>query len=379
MSMVLELTRDLISRPSLTPDDCGCQAVIAGLLQPLDCSIEWIYAGDVSNIFISHGHGHPRVMLLGHTDVVPAGPEEDWTSPPFEPVERDGFLYGRGAADMKGSVAAMAIAMRRYIQEFPDHPGTISLLLTSDEEGASIHGVRVVAELLKQRAETPDFCLVGEPSSIDELGDTVRIGRRGTINATLTVHGVQGHTAYSDRVINPVHLLAPLLSELTTMHWDEGTDHFPPTSLQVSNFNAGTGATNVTPGHARVLFNFRNSPASHAPALRDRVIELVGKHGIGKFDLDWDVSGEPFFTEPGRLSAAVSDAIEAVLQRRPVLDTGGGTSDGRFIAPLDAEVVEAGPVNMSIHQIDEHIRIEDLDHVMEIYFESLRRLLDSDA
>ena len=377
MSAVLDLARELISRPSLTPLDCGCQAIIAEPLQEMGCSVEWIYAGDVSNIFISHGHGHPRVMLLGHTDVVPTGPLEDWTSPPFEPVERDGCLFGRGSADMKGSVAAMSIAMQRYIQEHPDHPGTISLLLTSDEEGPSTHGVRVVAELLKQRGETPDYCLVGEPSSIDELGDTVRIGRRGTINAALTVHGVQGHTAYSDRVVNPVHLLSPLLAELTTIRWDEGTDHFPPTSVQVSNFNAGTGATNVTPGHASVLFNFRNSPASHAHVLKDKVIELVGKYQIAHYDLDWNVSGEPFFTEPGRLSNAVSDAIEAVLQRRPVLDTGGGTSDGRFIAPLDAEVVEAGPINMSIHKIDEHVRIEDLDNITEIYYESLVRLLES--
>lgn len=377
MSEVLDLTCELISRPSLTPLDCGCQALIAEPLQALGCSVEWIYAGDVTNILISHGHGHPRAMLLGHTDVVPTGPLEDWTSPPFEPTVRDGCLYGRGAADMKGSVAAMAIAMRRYIEAFPNHPGTISLLLTSDEEGPSTHGVRVVAKMLNEREETPDYCLVGEPSSINELGDTMRIGRRGTINAALTAHGVQGHTAYSDRVVNPVHLLSPLLSELTTIRWDEGTEHFPPTSVQISNINAGTGATNVTPGHATVLFNFRNSPASPAQALKDRVIDLVGKYGVAHYDLDWNVSGEPFFTEPGKLSTAVSDAMETVINRRPVLDTGGGTSDGRFIAPLDAEVVEAGPVNMSIHQIDEHVRIDDLDHIMDIYYESLRRLLDS--
>jgi succinyl-diaminopimelate desuccinylase len=220
---------------------------------------------------------------------------------------------------------------------------------------------------------------VGEPSSINELGDTMRIGRRGTINAALTAHGVQGHTAYGDHVVNPVHLLSPLLSELTTIRWDEGTEHFPPTSVQISNINAGTGATNVTPGHATVLFNFRNSPASPAQALKDRVIDLVSKHGVAHYDLDWNVSGEPFFTEPGKLSTAVSDAMEAVINRRPVLDTGGGTSDGRFIAPLDAEVVEAGPVNLSIHKIDEHVKIDDLDHIMEIYYESLCRLLTPDA
>ncbi len=377
MSAVLQLTKNLISRRSVTPDDAGCQAVIAERLQAKGFDVEWIYADEVTNVLMTHGHGGPHVMLLGHTDVVPSGPEEDWSSPPFSPVERDGLLYGRGAADMKGAVAAMVVALERYVEEFPNHPGTLSLVLTSDEEGPSTHGVRVVAKLLEGRALVPDYCLVGEPSSLQDLGDNVRIGRRGSINAELTVHGVQGHTAYSDRVVNPVHLLSPFLAELTALQWDDGDAHFPATSLQVSNFAAGAGASNVTPGHATVNFNIRNAPESSGSKIKQQLLELMQKHAIKHFDLDWKVSGEPFFTRPGRLSEAVTDAVDVVLHRKPELDTGGGTSDGRFIAPLGTEVVEIGPVNRTIHQVDECVSVADLDHLFVIYFESLRRLIDT--
>ena len=374
MSEVLKLTENLIRRVSLTPEDAGCQKMLADRLLPLGCEVEWLYAEDVTNVIISHGQGSPRICFVGHTDVVPTGPVEDWSSPPFDPVIRNGKLYGRGTADMKGAVAAMTIAMQRYIEEFPDHPGTISLVITSDEEGPSTHGVRLIADLFKKRDQIPDYCIVGEPSSLDRLGDNIRIGRRGSINVKLTAHGVQGHTAYSDRGINPVHQLAPFLTALIKHQWDQGNDDFPPTSLQISNIKAGTGATNVTPGHAEVQFNIRNSPVRHAKAIEEGIHRLLKLHGIEKYDMEFKVNGEPFYTPAGRLSDAATKAIERVLSIETRLDTGGGTSDGRFIAPLGTQVVEVGPVNMSIHKVDEHVNVADLDHLMVIYFEMLREL-----
>ena len=379
MSTTLELARALIEKVSLTPDDAGCQRLLADRLEPLGFNAEWFQFGNVSNVIFTHGvavrEADPSLWFLGHTDVVPPGPLEDWTSPPFKAEVRDGVLYGRGAADMKGAVAAMVIAAEELVREHPTHKGQIGILLTSDEEGDADDGVKRVAEVLRKRGGAPQYCLVGEPSSVARLGDTVRIGRRGSTHARLTVHGIQGHSAFPQAIDNPVHRIAALLKTLTTMQWDQGDENFPPTHCQVTNIHAGTGAENVTPGHAEVWFNFRNSPASPSDEIRSTVEALLEQNGIHRYELDWRVSGHPFRSEPGALRAATIEAIQSELGIQPELNTGGGTSDGRFIAPLGTEVLELGLLNESIHKIDENTSVEDLDALSRVYHRIMTTLL----
>ncbi|KLI96897.1 succinyl-diaminopimelate desuccinylase [Luteimonas sp. FCS-9] len=374
MSDVLDLTRDLIARPSVTPDDAGCQALIAARLQAAGFSIESMRFGAVDNLWATHGNGGPVLALLGHTDVVPSGPVEAWRSDPFVPQIRDGVLYGRGAADMKGSVAAFVVAAERFVAAHPDHPGTLALLLTSDEEGAAIDGVRRVARTFAERGTRIDWCITGEPSSTRRLGDLLRVGRRGSLSATLTVRGVQGHVAYPDKARNPIHLLAPALAELVGRHWDDGFESFPPTSLQVSNIAAGTGATNVIPGSATVQFNLRYNPHWDAPRLEAAVAALLDRHGLDHV-IDWHRSGEPFHTPEGPLRAAARAVLTDFAGDVPEESTGGGTSDARFIAPLGAQCIEIGPVNASIHQVDEHVRVADLEALPALYEALVARLL----
>jgi succinyl-diaminopimelate desuccinylase len=367
MSDVLNLACELIRRRSLTPDDAGCQALIGERLQRAGFNIEHFHYGDVSNLWATHGDGDPVFVFLGHTDVVPTGPESDWASAPFEPVIRDGRLYGRGAADMKSGVAAMTVALEEFVAAHPDHAGTVALLLTSDEEGPlNRDGVRRVVGEFRRRGQRIDFCVVGEPSSAERLGDIVRVGRRGSLSGNLSVHGVQGHVAYPDKVRNPIHIAAPALAELATTRWDEGNEEFLPTSFQISNVHAGTGALNVVPGALEAKFNFRFCTTSTAQSLRERTEGVLHKHDLD-FSIDWDLSGEPFLTSAGKLRAAVQTAVQEICGIVPRADTGGGTSDARFIAPLGAEVVEIGPVNASIHKIDECVAIDDLERLPTLY------------
>jgi len=374
MSSILDLTRDLIRRASVTPDDAGCQAVIADRLARAGFAIEHLRYGDVDNLWATHGSGAPVLVFLGHTDVVPPGPIEAWTTLPFEPAVRDGRLYGRGAADMKSGVAAMTIALEDFVRAHPAHRGTIALLLTSDEEGAAKDGVRRVADEFRVRGQRIDWCVVGEPSSRERLGDLIRVGRRGSLTGRLHVRGVQGHVAYPDKARNPIHALAPALAELAATRWDDGNDSFPPTSFQVSNLNAGTGADNVIPGDLHAIFNFRYGTASTAESLRERVEALLQRHALD-YSIDWWLSGEPFLTRDGRLRAATVAAIGELCGRTPEASTGGGTSDGRFIAPLGAEVVELGPVNASIHKIDESVALDELERLPELFRAIAERLL----
>jgi succinyl-diaminopimelate desuccinylase len=375
MSRTLELTRELTARPSITPDDAGCQQLVAERLLPLGFTVEWFLCGTVSNVLFTHGRGSPALWFMGHTDVVPPGPEELWTFLPFNPGEKDGELYGRGVADMKGGVAAMVVALEAFVQDAPDHPGEVGLLLTSDEEGAAIDGIARVAEVLRRRGRRPDYCLVGEPSSRVTLGDTVRVGRRGSLYLRLRVNGVQGHTAFPENLDNPVHRMAPFLADLVSQQWDTGDDDFPASHCQVSSLRAGTGAGNVTPAYAELLANFRNGPALPTATIRARVEDLLRTHGIEDYDAQWQVMGEPFRSEPGALRTAVVAALENVLGVYPDLNTGGGTSDGRFIAPLGSEVLELGLLNGSIHQVDERTPIEDLDLLQQTYLDIIRRLI----
>lgn len=378
MSHVVELTAELIRRASVTPDDAGCQALLAERLARVGFSVESLRYGDVDNLWATHGAGGPMLVFLGHTDVVPTGPYEDWTSVPFEPLVRDGRLYGRGAADMKGSVAAMTLALEAFVREWPAHAGTVALLLTSDEEGPAKDGVRRVVETLRERGQRIDWCVVGEPSSMRVLGDQIRIGRRGSLSGYLTVHGVQGHVAYPDKVRNPIHLAAPALAELAATRWDDGNDEFPATSFQISNIAAGTGANNVVPGSLRADFNFRYCTENSADALRERTEAVLRRHGL-EFEVTWDLSGEPFLTRDGLLRRTVLTAIESVCGVATDANTGGGTSDGRFIAPLGAEVVELGPVNATIHKVDEHVAIDDLERLPLLYREIADRLLGANG
>ena len=374
MSDVLALTIELCTRPSLTPDDAGCQALVAQRLRDVGFAIESLRYGEVDNLWATHGSGTPVVVLLGHTDVVPTGPLGQWASPPFEPVVREGMLHARGAADMKGSVAAMTLAAAAFARARSEHSGTVALLLTSDEEGEARDGVRRVLETFAVRGIRIDHCLVGEPSSRATLGDVVRVGRRGSLHGHLVVHGVQGHVAFPHLVRNPVHLAAPALAELAATTWDTGDDCFPPTSFQVSNVAAGTGALNVTPGELRVDFNFRFNPASGEAKLRDEVERVLARHALD-FSLEWDCSGAPYYTRPGALLDAVTASVLEVTGNAPQPDTGGGTSDGRFVATTGAQVVELGPVNATIHKIDEHVRVADLEPLARIYRGVLERLL----
>ena len=374
MSDILDLTAELIRRPSLTPDDAGCQALLAARLTASGFRCESLRYGEVDNLWAVHGQGAPVLVLLGHTDVVPSGPREAWASDPFGPDCRDGRLYGRGAADMKSGVAAMTLALQNYVAIQPDHPGTLALLLTSDEEGPSRDGVKRVAGHFRSIGQRVDYCVVGEPSSRHRLGDLIRVGRRGSLSGALSVHGVQGHVAYPELALNPIHALAPALAELVAMRWDEGNDAFPPTSLQVSNLHAGTGAGNVIPGALSAQFNFRFGTASPAATLMAQVETTLRQHRLD-FTLDWDLSGEPFLTPPGRLREIAAAVCREFCGVEPELSTGGGTSDARFIAPLGAEVVEIGPVNASIHKIDEHIALDELERLPGLYQAIIARLL----
>ncbi|WP_386066380.1 succinyl-diaminopimelate desuccinylase [Tahibacter sp. UC22_41] len=374
MDPVLELTSELIRRASVTPDDAGCQALVAQRLQHAGFRVESLRYGEVDNLWAVHGEDGPTLVFLGHTDVVPSGPAAQWQTPPFEPVLRDGRLYGRGAADMKGSVAAFVLALERFVARHPQHAGRIALLLTSDEEGAARDGVRKVAETFRARGERLDWCVVGEPSSSARLGDVIRVGRRGSLSGYLSVHGVQGHVAYPDKARNPIHAFAPALAELAATRWDDGNADFPPTSFQVSNIAAGTGANNVIPGTLEAAFNFRFSTESSAESLRERTEALLRRHGV-EFSLRWDLSGEPFLTRGGPLREQTIAAIAAVCGIATQASTGGGTSDGRFIAPLGTDVVEVGPVNATIHQIDEHVAVADLQQLPALYLAIAERLL----
>jgi succinyl-diaminopimelate desuccinylase len=375
MSAVFDLTCELIRRRSVTPDDAGCLPLIAERLERVGFRIEHLRYGDVDNLWATHGNAGPTLAFLGHTDVVPSGPEASWQSPPFEPSIRDGRLYGRGAADMKGSVAAMVVALEQFVAAHPQHRGRVGLLLTSDEEGVAIDGVRKVADRFREIGEKIDWCVVGEPSAKEKLGDLIRVGRRGSLSATLSVRGVQGHVAYPEKALNPIHALAPALAELAAERWDEGNADFPPTSMQVSNINAGTGANNVIPGTLTALFNFRYSTASRADDLRTRSEAILRRHGVD-FHIDWHLSGEPFLTPPGGL---LRDTVVAVCRElcgiEPEQSTGGGTSDGRFIAPLGAEVVELGPVNATIHKTDECVALDELEQLPALYLAVCERLL----
>jgi succinyl-diaminopimelate desuccinylase len=370
---VLDLTIALCRRPSVTPDDAGCQDLIAEILGAAGFRIERFDAGDVRNLLAVHGEEGPLGIFLGHTDVVPPGPESAWTSPPFAPEIRDGRLYARGAADMKGSVAAMTLALADFVRAHPGHPGRVGILLTSDEEGPAIDGVRHVARCLAERNDRPTWCVVGEPSSSRRLGDVIRVGRRGSLSGELIVHGIQGHVAYPHLARNPIHVVAPALAELVATRWDDGNADFPPTTCQISNIAAGTGAGNVIPGELRAAFNFRFGTASTEAALRERVESILARHGVAH-SISWHLSGAPFYTPPGPLREAVLAACREVLGVEPVADTGGGTSDGRFIAPLGAEVVELGPQNASIHKVDEHVIVADLERLRSVHGAILRRL-----
>lgn len=363
---VLQLTIELCRRRSLTPDDAGCQDLIAERLRAAGFNAESLRFGRVDNLWVSHGDTGSVFAFLGHTDVVPAGDLASWSSPPFEPMIRDGALYARGAADMKGSVAAMVVALERYVAAHPSHPGVVGLLLTSDEEGAAVDGVKRVAETFAQRGQRIDYCLVGEPSSEQKLGDRIRIGRRGSLHGHLKVRGVQGHVAYPEKALNPIHHAAGALAKLASMQWDEGNTHFPATTFQISNVHAGTGATNVIPAELLVDFNFRFGTASGTEDLMRQVEAVLTRHNLD-YRIRWELSGAPFLTSKGRLLEAVGAATRQHCKLVPVADTGGGTSDGRFIAPMGAEVVELGPVNDSIHKVDEHVLVADLEVLAQLY------------
>lgn len=379
MQDVVELTRELIARPSVTPDDAGCQDLVAERLRNAGFAIEHLPFGPVKNLWATHGGGSPVFVFLGHTDVVPTGPVETWASDPFLPTIRDGKLYGRGAADMKGSVAAFVLALEEFVAAHPGHRGTVALLLTSDEEGDAIDGVRRVVEHFRATGQHIDYCLTGEPSSKERLGDLLRVGRRGTLSGTLTVRGIQGHVAYPEKARNPIHQCLPALAELSARRWDEGFPRegetlFPPSSFQISNVHAGTGANNVIPGACEVVFNFRYNPGWRAAELEREVHAALDRHGL-EYSIAWHRGGEPFLTGEGALRRA---AREVIIERCGVVpdeNTGGGTSDARFVAPMGAEVVEMGPINASIHKVDEHVAVDELLRLPAIYREIVEKLL----
>ena len=374
MSETLELAKALIARPSVTPEDAGCMDLIVERLQPLGFEAEFLDFDDTRNLWLRRGESRPLFVFLGHTDVVPPGDPAAWTFPPFEPHVRGGMLYGRGAADMKGSVAAFTAACRRFVEKHPDHAGSIAVLLTSDEEGLAVNGVVRVVEVLQARDEVIDWCLVGEPSSEERLGDVVKIGRRGSLNGFLRVFGVQGHVAYPHKARNPIHEFAPALNHLVNEVWDHGNRYFPPTSFQIANIEAGTGAENVIPGQLDAQFNFRFSTELTAEEIQRRVGEILDHYGLD-YELDWRLSGNPFLTATDEIIGAVQQALREVLGREAELSTGGGTSDGRFIAPTGAQVLELGPVNATIHQVNERVAVADLEALTEVYEKVLENLL----
>ena len=374
MTATLELTKQLISRPSVTPDDQDCQKLIAGRLQAIGFEVEHHRFGAVDNLWARRGKQQPLFVFAGHTDVVPPGPVEQWQHDPFTPTISGNTLFGRGAADMKSSIAAMICACEKFIAQNPDHNGSIAFLITSDEEGDAIDGTVKIVELLQQRNENIDWCLVGEPTSTDTVGDVVKNGRRGSLSGTLKITGTQGHIAYPQLADNPIHRLAPALNDLVNEKWDNGNDFFPPTSFQISNINAGTGANNVIPGSVDVLFNLRFSTEITEQQIRNRIEQILDAHGLD-YELVWALSGNPFLTSEGRLIDATRAAIKHVRKFDTELSTSGGTSDGRFIAPTGAQVIELGPVNASIHKIDENIGIDELEELTGIYHEILVQLL----
>jgi succinyl-diaminopimelate desuccinylase len=373
-SPTLELTQELIRRPSVTPDDAGCQEMLARRLGAFGFVAESMPFGEVSNLWLRRGEQAPLVVFAGHTDVVPTGPLEKWRSPPFQPEIRDGMLYGRGAADMKGSIAAFVVACERFVAAHPEHQGSIALLITSDEEGPAVDGTAKVVERLCARGERIDCCIVGEPSSVERCGDMVKVGRRGSLNGRLRVLGEQGHVAYPHLALNPIHAFGPAMVELSCEIWDRGNAQFPPTSFQISNVHAGTGATNVIPGELEILLNFRFSTEVTAQQLQRRTEAILQRHGL-RYEIDWQLSAQPFLTAGGPLVDAVRAAIRTETGLETELSTTGGTSDGRFIAPTGAQVVELGPVNRTIHKIDEHVAAADLDLLTLIYQRVLERLL----
>lgn len=374
MNVTLELLKALIKCPSVTPDDAGCMDIIAERLAKSGFKAERMDFDDTQNIWLRRGEAKPLFVFLGHTDVVPPGPLEQWQTPPFEPTLKDGKLYGRGTADMKGGIAAFITALERFVATHVDHQGSIALLLTSDEEGPATNGVVKVMEVLQQRGIAIDWCLVGEPSSDKTIGDVVRVGRRGSLCAKLTVKGIQGHVAYPDKASNPIHAFAPALKELTEEVWDHGNAFFPPTSLQVSNINGGTGSENIIPGHLEVQFNLRFCTELNESIIKERTQTILDKYDFD-YDLQWRLSGNPFLTAQGELIAAAHAAIAQIIGTEPLDDTGGGTSDGRFVAPTGAQVIELGPRNETIHKINEHIEIDQLDTLSHLYEAILVNLL----
>jgi succinyl-diaminopimelate desuccinylase len=376
MTATLELARAFLSRASVSPVDGGCQDLMAARLQAIGFEVERMPFGPVENLWAKRGSSGPVFCFAGHTDVVPTGPLEEWHSDPFVPAIRNGLLFGRGAADMKTGLAAMITAAEAFVARNPKHRGTLAFLITSDEEGPSVDGTRRVVEVLKGRGQRINWCLVGEPSSEKTLGDTIKIGRRGSLSGRLTVHGIQGHVAYPQLANNPVHALAPALAELTTRTWDQGNQHFQPTTFQVSNIAAGTGAPNVIPGELKARFNIRFSTEQTVESLQATVEELLRRHRVS-FSLDWFISGYPFLTVPGELSAAATRAVQQELNITPQLSTGGGTSDGRFIAPMGAQVIELGVPNATIHKVNECVRVEDIDRLHGVYLRTLEILLGS--
>jgi succinyl-diaminopimelate desuccinylase len=374
MTPTLELACELIQRPSVTPDDQGCQKLLAARLEALGFRIESLRFGEVDNLWARYGSDAPLFVFAGHTDVVPPGPLEEWSSNPFQPSIRHGQLYGRGAADMKGSIAAMVTACERFLADHKVHNGSIAFLITSDEEGEAVDGTVRVIEQLSGRGEHIDWCLVGEPSSHQQVGDTVKIGRRGSLNGILRVHGLQGHVAYPHLADNPIHRAMPALAELVATEWDRGNEYFPPTTFQISNIRAGTGISNVIPGELEVKFNLRFSTESSADSLQSRVRKTLSVHDLD-CELDWNLSGQPFLTEPGELVDSVCSAIRQITGMETELSTSGGTSDGRFIAPTGSQVVELGPPNTSIHKIDENVSVDNLQELSLIYEKVLEIML----
>ena len=374
MSATLQLTEQLIARPSLTPLDEGCLHIIGQRLGKIGFKLEMMRNGEVDNLWARRGNSGKLLCFAGHTDVVPTGPVDKWHSPPFTPTIRDGLLYGRGAADMKGSLAAFVTSIEKFVAAYPKHEGSIALLLTSDEEGIAVDGTVRVVEALRARKEIMDYCIVGEPTAVSKTGDTIKNGRRGSLSGDLTVKGVQGHIAYPHLVKNPIHLAAPAIAELAKTEWDAGNEYFPATSWQVSNIHGGTGATNVVPGTVTITFNFRFSTASTVDGLKQKMHAILDKHGL-EYDLKWSLSGKPFLTPRGNLVEAVSAAIKRVTGIDTELSTTGGTSDGRFIADICPQIIELGPVNATIHQLNECVSVADLDTLSDIYFHTMENLL----
>jgi succinyl-diaminopimelate desuccinylase len=373
-SDTLALTQNLLRRRSVTPDDQGCQALIAERLQAIGFSIEWFNSNGVTNLWARRGRAAPLLCLAGHTDVVPTGPLQQWITDPFVPVIRDGKLYGRGAADMKTSVAAFVTACEAFVKAHPDHAGSLALMITSDEEGEATDGTVKMVEALKARGELIDYCLVGEPTSVNRIGDMVKNGRRGSLSGTLRVQGIQAHIAYPHLGRNPIHTLAPALAELAAEQWDSGNEYFPPTSWQVSNIKAGTGASNIIPGELEMRFNFRFSTASSVDSLKQRVHAVLDRHQL-QYTLDWNLQGKPFLTPRGGLVDQMLAAIADVTGVQAEISTTGGTSDGRFIADICPQVIEFGPVNATIHKLNEHVALEEVDLLHAVYLRALERLL----